>query len=56
MMLTQELFGTFTLGNVCWMYQHTQQQAIGVNQNMPFATVHFFFRHHIHGRHLLLWI
>ena len=39
-----------------WMDEHTQQQAIRINQNMPFATVHFFFRRHTHGRRLLRWI
>jgi hypothetical protein len=38
------------------MYQHTQQQAICVNEDMPFATVHFFSRRQIHGRRLLVWI
>src|SRR5690349_5228740 len=42
LVLTQEPFGAFTLGDVGWMNEHTQQQAIGVNQNMPFASVHFF--------------
>jgi len=31
MMLTQEPFCTFTLGNIGWMNHYAQQQAIGIN-------------------------
>src|SRR5215216_5177242 len=44
MMVAQEPFRAFTLGNISWMYKHPQQQAIRINKDMPLASVYFFFR------------
>ena len=40
----QEQGSTIAVGKVCGMDFHRQEQALGVNQNVPLAPVDFFSR------------